>query len=206
MNLSKQIKLMVFLWSIILLSFFLIQPSVFGQVTKRLYTVGNSLTDGVSHAGLQQLAESRGNTHIWGKMAVPGATLGDIWWTQTWNGVTQSPFSYPTNAFVNYQWDAITLQPFFLGMADDINYIGKYVNVPNTINAGTQFYIYMQYPVMPNPYTAWASCPVCDGASWNTLWARISAQSSQSKAYFEELTIAASAQNAHKKFSHYPCG
>jgi hypothetical protein len=47
-------------------------------VNKRIYFVGNSVTDVVKHGLLADLAKSRGHAIVWGRHMIPGAATNDV--------------------------------------------------------------------------------------------------------------------------------
>ena len=77
----------------------------------RVYFIGNSVTDTVRYGSLTQLAASRGHQLVWGRQMIPGAPLQWLWDHHS-DGFTKKPFGYPREAFANFQWDVVSLQPF----------------------------------------------------------------------------------------------
>ncbi|MGF1452936.1 MAG: sugar-binding protein [Opitutales bacterium] len=71
-------------------------------VTLRPYFIGNSVTDQSNYGDLQQMAESRGHTHLWDRTSVPGSSLR--------LHVADPSRDYATD--FNQTWDVLTLQPF----------------------------------------------------------------------------------------------
>src|SRR4028119_1619441 len=74
------------------------------QTEKRIYTIGNSVTDGVNFQGFKALAESRGYVHTLARHMIPGAPLSWLWDNQN-SGFVETPYGAPNNAFPNYTWD-----------------------------------------------------------------------------------------------------
>ena len=111
--------------------------------TFRIYMVGNSLTDNVKYEGFQQLAESRGHTHIWGRHMIPGAP---IWWL--WehadSGFHQHPFGHYPQALAQHGWDAITLQPFSM-YSKEFAHAKKFIELAVKKSPQVQFFIYAQW-------------------------------------------------------------
>jgi len=70
---------------------------------------------------------------------IPGASLSWLW-EHSSDGFVEQPHGYPTNALPNYDWDAISLQPFdrvIEGTDGDKQMIQNYFNLskdrsPNT--------------------------------------------------------------------------
>lgn len=123
----------------------------FAQVTKRIYLIGNSVTDAINYDGFETMALSRGNTHIWGRSMTPGAPLEYLWHNAP--SFSKDPFGPHTNALPNYTWDAITLQPFdrsIFGTNGDLAMANNFINEAKTKSPGVQFYIYSRWPRTPN--------------------------------------------------------
>jgi len=118
-------------------------PAAWAAGTKRVYLIGNSLTDNVRYTGLQKLAESRGHKHIWGRHMIPGAP---IWWL--WQhpdqGFRQDPFGTYPKALGDYEWDAVTLQPFSM-YSKEHEHARKFVGLATRKSPKVQFYIYAQW-------------------------------------------------------------
>ncbi|MBD0258048.1 MAG: Ig-like domain-containing protein, partial [Cytophagales bacterium] len=159
------------------------------QTEKRIYTVGNSVTDGVNFAGFKALAESRGYVHTLARHMIPGAPLSWLWDNQN-SGFTESPYGAPNNAFPNYTWDAITLQPFdrmIEGSDGDRQMARNYINLARGKSPDVQFYIYSRYPRKKDGLAETA-------ANWNSLWlAQYTGGydgTNETRDFFEDLTTA----------------
>ena len=111
--------------------------------TKRVYLIGNSLTDNVRYAGLQALAESRGYTHTWGRQMIPGAPIWWLWQHPN-DGFRQNPFGTYPKALGEYEWDAITLQPFSM-YSKEHDHARKFIELAVKKSPKVQFYIYAQW-------------------------------------------------------------
>ncbi|MDX2188758.1 MAG: hypothetical protein SFY32_02745, partial [Bacteroidota bacterium] len=175
----------------------------FGQSTMRIYLIGNSVTDAINYNGLKALAESRGNTHIWARQMIPGAPLQWLW-DHPNDGFTESPYGVPTNAFPNYNWDAISLQPFDRGIegADgDKVMINNYVNLANGRNPNAQYYIYMRWPRTPDNKLPTDGSLTAD--TWTNLWNRTNTNgydgTNETKDFFEDLLVASRAYTPTNK-------
>lgn len=108
----------------------------------RVYMIGNSLTDNINYDGFKQIAESRGYQHTWGRSMTPGAPI--FWhWTHD-PAFTQAPFGGWKKALVEYQWDAITLQPFST-YKNELEAAQKFIEVIAQKNAAAQVFIYAQW-------------------------------------------------------------
>jgi hypothetical protein len=117
----------------------------------RMYSVGNSLTEGVNFPGLETMAESRGNTHVWGRHMQPGQTLDYIYNNPNDSGSwTQAPYGNWSNALANYTWDTVLLEPFsrpIAGNNGDLNNVSHFIDylLPNSPSA--QVYLYETWPL-----------------------------------------------------------
>ena len=125
-------------------------------------------------AGHQDLAESRGYTQPYGQQIAAGATL-EYLWSHPYQGGGFGLFGEPDEAFPNYQWDCISLQPFDRTVPQDLIYAKNFMRLAmldgfaayNGVGASgpekewnrtnTQFYVYGRYPKISNgDYdTAW---------------------------------------------------
>mgnify|MGYP002786896427 CR=1 FL=1 len=177
---------------ILLLSFQI--TNIYAQNSLRLYMVGNSVTDGINYAGLQAIAQSQGKTHTWARHMIPGAPLGWLWENQN-SGFTETPYGNPTNAFPNYDWDAISLQPFdrhIEGAGNDKEIINNYINLAKGRSPNVQFYIYMRYPRTSD--NKQPTDPTLTADTWTALWQRTFTGSwdgaEESKDFFQKLLVA----------------
>jgi hypothetical protein len=108
----------------------------------RVYMIGNSLTDNVNYDGFKNLAESRGYTHTWGRSMTPGAPI--FWhWTHD-PAFTRPPFGAWKKALTEYQWDAITFQPFST-YDKELEAAKTFMEVIEKKNAAAQVFIYAQW-------------------------------------------------------------
>ncbi len=165
--------------------FLLLSFSLSAQQTKRVYMIGNSVTDGVNYYGFNTLAEDPsgpGNTHIWARLMIPGAPLFMLWdasEARAEYAFTETPFGYPIDAFVNYDWDVITLQPFDRQLVDtdpvngqgDVLQSVRFANLAKTRSPNVQFYILGRYPRSGNSNNNDpANDPTQTADSWNTTY------------------------------------
>lgn len=109
---------------------------------KRVYMIGNSLTDQVLYDAFQRLAESRGHKHIWGRSMTPGAPISWHWANKP--SFTQGPFGDFRKAFAEYQWDAVTLQPFS-SFGVELDAAKKMVDLVKVKSPQAQVYVYSQW-------------------------------------------------------------
>ena len=139
-------KRFIFLCSAILLT---LTFSVNAQQTKRIFMIGNSVTDGVNYDGFKNMALSQGNAHTGARHMILGSPLGLLWDSRNGGGYITEPFGPAGNAFVNYEWDVVTIQPFDSGMESDKQILLNYANLIKDKSPDVQFYIYSRYPRVP---------------------------------------------------------
>jgi hypothetical protein len=120
------------------------------------------VTDVCSYNGVGAMAESKGHTQQWGRQMIPGAPLSWLWEHPN-DGFKEEPYGYPNNAFPNYEWDAISLQPFdrqIYGSSGDSVMAGNFINLAKSRSPDCTYYIYERWPRKPDdqPHTAdvWA--------------------------------------------------
>jgi hypothetical protein len=116
----------------------------------RVYHIGNSVTDTIRYRSLQQMAASKGDTYTFGRHMIPGAPLDWIW-EHPAQGFKENPYGYYPNALPNYEWDALTLQPFDrqLVSADgrgDLQTAPKFIDLALTGSPDLQVYVYERWP------------------------------------------------------------
>lgn len=110
-----------------------------------VYLIGNSLTDNVYYQGLAMLAQSRGLTHTWNRQMIPGAPIEWLWEHPN-DGFKEEPYGYPRQAFKDYSWDALTLQPFTRPLENDVTHAQNFIDLAKPKSPGIQVYIYAQWP------------------------------------------------------------
>ncbi len=138
----------------VILAAMLVSPTLGSEA---VYNIGNSLTWDSSPDGVAQLAAQRGYTLHVGYQINCSKTLDYIWNDPSgWCVQPASPYGTHDNALPNYQWTAVTLQPF-----PDLNYDGTLSDLSTDTarildfignsqsdnrNADTIFYIYASWP------------------------------------------------------------
>ncbi|MDX2111998.1 MAG: sugar-binding protein [Verrucomicrobiota bacterium] len=146
----------------------------------RVFMVGNSVTDSVNYGQFQQLAQSRGYTHIWGRQVILGSPLWNIWNNPEAGFLTEPFLGYP-NAFANYDWDAITLQTYDSGLQQDINTFSQFLELARQ----------RPYTATNGEFFTFARWPRQDKGDYSTYWVKPSDGStpmSENADYFEKLT------------------
>jgi len=201
-KLKKQFYIAI-LTMLIFTSALFLANSVLGQTTNRIYLIGNSVTDVINYDGLKAIAESNGNTHIWARHMIPGAPLSWLW-DNRYDGFSVAPYGFPPDAFVNYTWDAISLQPFDRGIegsGNDLEMVGNYVNLAIGTSPNVQFYIYSRWPRTPDGKSPTDVTLTAD--AWNNLWLRPfpggGANDNETKNYFEDLLLACRTTHTNTK-------
>ena len=168
---------------LVILAFFAFMPAQ-AQQTKRVYLIGNSVTDRLKVEGFKAFALSQNNTHIWGAHFIPGASLAYLWAER--NVGKSDAYGSLVNAFENFEWDAVTLQPFDRSMNNDIDDLLNYARLIKDKSPGVQFYVYSRYPRAPSGKTYLTAT----GEDWKKLWENTygaGGQSNEHRKYFEEL-------------------
>ena len=116
----------------------------------RVYHIGNSVTDTIHYKSLQQMARSNGEPYVFGRHMVAGAPLQFIW-DKPETGFKESPYGFYATALCDYQWDAITLQPFDRQLdgkdgLGDLTHCKKFIDLALPKSPGVQVYIYERWP------------------------------------------------------------
>ena len=85
----------------------------------RLYLMGNTLTDQLDYGRFTKMVEAGGERITLGSQRVSGAPIG--WLLKNPDaGFTMQPYGAISKAFAQYTWDALSLQPFQWGYAENI--------------------------------------------------------------------------------------
>lgn len=203
----------------------LYKPSnVYAQVNSAcIYMIGNSLTDDVKYYGFKAMAESRGKSHTWSRHMIPGSPLFLLWRGRDGSsGFFEDPYGPENNAFANYTWDAITLQPYARHLVNENNegdsiICANYANLAKGRSPNVQFYIYNQWHATPmirvngNNVMLSPTDPACTADKWNEMYlARYTGgwdATNQTRNYYERLTIALRRANiTTKPFLMMPVG
>jgi hypothetical protein len=120
----------------------------------RVYFMGNSMTDQVSYAGLDEMATGRGQDHAWGRQIILGSPISWIWEHPN-DGYTENPYLRYQNALTNYQWDALTLSPTDRHLYDsnggDVPMTLNFLDYARTTSPDIQLYIYQRTPRRAEP-------------------------------------------------------
>jgi hypothetical protein len=155
----------------------------------RVYLIGNSVTDVVNYDGLAAQATAKGFTHVWNRHMIPGAPLEWLWDHRT-EGFCEQPYGYPEACLANYDWDALTLQPFDRMLDSDTLNGGQYMTRAHARNANVQVYIYSRWPRTPGDVAPTDAS--LTAATWDQLWLRHYTGgwdgTNESKNYFDTLT------------------
>jgi hypothetical protein len=111
------------------------------------YLSGNSVTDEVKYPALAGLATSRGRTLTLARHSIPGSSIKFRWQNPN-SGFTTNPYGSFPNAAVNFDWDALVLQPFDSLLPDDTSFGGLHIAALDgrPANSDTPVFIYARYP------------------------------------------------------------
>lgn len=219
----KQKPLSCFYWVTWLFKPLLISAFIFlfhglnAQTTKSVYFIGNSVTDAINYAGMVKMAQAKGYTQNWGREMIPGSPLVGLWDGRATAGFSEQPYGLPANAFPNYIWDCISLQPFDRGIDGsdgDLAMSRNFIDLAKSKSPNVQFYIYGRWPRCSEPNNNPAghlSDPQCTPEEWNRRWNRTfpgsEFNSEESRMFFEKLTDAINASNPGvKKILMVPVG
>ncbi|MFO0930160.1 MAG: hypothetical protein U0736_24570 [Gemmataceae bacterium] len=122
--------------------------------TLRVYHVGNSVTDTIRYTALAELAKARGHRHVWGRHMIPGAPLAWLW-DHPAQGFQQPPFGHYPKALADYEWDALTLQPFDRqldkGDDNDLKLCRRFIDLARKRSPDVQVYVYSRWPRRDEP-------------------------------------------------------
>ncbi|MBC8105835.1 MAG: hypothetical protein H7Z14_04540 [Anaerolineae bacterium] len=155
------------------------------RTTLRTYFVGNSLTELVNEPALKNYAAARGNTLNYGKNLRWGASLEYMWQNPADVSATQTPYNGYLTAFANYQWDAISLQPFgrpMNGANGDRTNMANFINMAQINSPNAQFYLYEQWPQKATDGT------LDFDAAWNAQYTGGDDETIRTRDYYEDLT------------------
>ncbi|MBD1912971.1 MULTISPECIES: DUF4886 domain-containing protein [unclassified Leptolyngbya] len=156
-----------------------------------LYFIGNSLTDEVLYKGFDDMVESQGRPLEWGRHMIPGAPLEWIFEHPN-DGFREEPYGTYPQAFANYTWDYVTLQPTNRLLNDDLTTIAQFLDLLKERSPEAQVFIYAQWPGN-------------DGQDWDTQWLHEYTDrwdgTQRTRDYYETLTQTLNEQ--HPNFSPF---
>lgn len=139
----------------------------------RVYMIGNSLTDNVNYDGFKKLAESRGYTHTWGRSMTPGAPI--FWhWTHD-PAFTQPPFGPWKKALNEYQWDAITFQPFST-YKNELDAAKSFIELIEKKSPAAQVFVYAQWMTR-------------DKGDFDMAWTQPGGTATGTRDYYEKFVV-----------------
>ncbi len=145
------------------------------QLDLRLYVMGNSLTDTLNYPVFSEYVTAADRQMRLARLTVPGAPIGWLWeHNLDEGGFTTGPYGNPRNAFANYQWDAITFQPFQWNFDQNIKDIPKFMALLLENSPQAQAYIYAQWP------------SARDGGVWSRRWLEPRKKNMMSREEYED--------------------
>jgi hypothetical protein len=116
----------------------------------RVYHIGNSLTNGINYASLDEMAGKDGREYVFGRNVISGAPLSWIW-DHPEQGNRQAPFGRYQESFAQDTWDVLTLQPFDRQLnqdsgAGDVQMAQNFINLAMKKSPDLQTYVYQHWP------------------------------------------------------------
>ncbi len=126
-----------------------------------VYFIGNSVTDVVKYGLLKDMAGKAGNEMIWARHMIPGAPLFGMLENSMQGktvGFTEKPYGGIKEAFTNYEWDVVTLQPFDRRLGgekgqderglfeSDVPTVQRHLDLLYKKSPKAQVYIYARWP------------------------------------------------------------
>ncbi len=153
----------------------------------RVFFIGNSVTENLKPEGFEGIVRSSDKHITWGWNVIYGQALSYIW-EHSGEGFIEPPYNGFNNALSDYQWDALTLQPYqrkINGNDGDLASVLKFLELAKVESPGIQIYIYQRWPRLPAGVEATAQ-------TWDSLWLRkYDTETSaryDSRDFFETLT------------------
>jgi len=152
-----------------------------------VYFIGNSVTENLKPVAFENIVDAADKKITWGWNVIYGQSLSYIW-QHSGEGFIQPPFDGFENALTNYQWDAITLQPYQSPIGNsygDLASVLNYLDLVKEMSPEIQVYIYQRWPRLPDGVE-----PLPE--TWDSLWVRTHddqlASRYDSREFFENLT------------------
>jgi hypothetical protein len=166
----------------------------------RVFYIGNSVTDTIQYDALREMAVGRGHVQVPGRQMIPGSPLDNLW-NNPGSGFTTSPYGGYDTAFANYEWDAISLQPFDRQLPSDLATCTNFIDLARENSPDTQVYIYSRWPRKDSDGTL----------DYATKWLREYTGdygTEESQDYFEQLVQALREEypESDKPVLMVPCG
>jgi hypothetical protein len=171
-----------------------------------VFFIGNSVTENLKPEGFDGIVRSSDKHITWGWNVIYGQALSYIW-EHSGDGFIETPYDGFENALANYQWDALTLQPYqrkINGNDGDLASVLKFLELAKVESPDIQIYIYQRWPRLPAGVKPTAQ-------TWDSLWLRRYDQETSirydSRDFFETLTDSVRAnQSGTKKCLMIPVG
>ncbi|MFT3788500.1 MAG: hypothetical protein QM770_20400 [Tepidisphaeraceae bacterium] len=154
----------------------------------------------MNYPGVVALAKSRGKTYTLGRHTMPGTPLFGML-DNPGKGAFNQPFGTVQKALTEYQWDALTLQPFDRLLdrhvdakaehESDLPTAIRYIDLAIQKSPDIQVYIYSRWPRRPTTDGKWDThswVPIDFTKLWNRPYTDNWDGTNESKDYFEKLT------------------
>lgn len=126
--------------------------------TQRVYLMGNSLTHNLRFDAFEETVKADGRGLVLGRHTSAGIYL-DWFWKNPNKGFTVGPYGCWGQAWREYEWDAVSLQPFWKPYNECIKHAKLLVAELYKKSPNAQVYIYVQWPRVNggNYYRDWWS-------------------------------------------------
>ncbi len=110
----------------------------------RVYYLGNSLTDELKYDAFAKLCESQNRKIEWARQMIPGAPIRWLW-DHPEDGFTKPPYGPYAKALKEFDWDAVTIQPFS-DFEGEFAAAEKFAGLIAGRKKDTQLFVYAQWP------------------------------------------------------------
>ncbi len=117
-----------------------------GEEGLRVYFIGNSLTGQLVYDGFVKLAAAGGEKLVYGRQEAPGCTIDLHWGMKDSGGFTVPKYGNWGRALSEFEWDAMTLQPFGRPFEQQYPAALNFVRELMKKSPEAQVYIYAQWP------------------------------------------------------------
>lgn len=138
--------------TLVALSLVCLSAAVYAQETepsgtdhKRVYLMGNSLTHNLRFGEFEATVKADGRGLTLGRHTCAGIYL-DWFWENPNTGFTVGPYGYWGKAWRDYEWDAVSLQPYWRSYNRSMKHAKLLVSELYKKSPDAQVYIYVQWP------------------------------------------------------------
>ena len=133
----------------------------------RIYYLGNSLTDELKYDNFVKLADAGGEKIVWGRQMSPGIPINGLRGMREKGGFIKEPFGPWGKALSEFEWDALTMQPFGNVFEPQLQAAHNFAVELAKKSPDATVYIYAQWP------NRGKSAPMnqTEAAGWNERFA-----------------------------------